>query len=129
MRRHHRSRVVRPGGDESYDREIVAHFVGVIADVVRGVAGADLSPIGAPKAPGRARLSTMRAVPEEKRHKYFNNAPERGKGEGCCVSHESSRGHKIDGTIPNQAANFGDKQGKQTEENGQESNQQRTSSR
>ena len=40
------------------------------------------------------------------------------------------RGLKIDGTKPNQTGNaFGDKQRKQTEENGQESNQQRTSSR
>ena len=38
--------------------------------------------------------------------------------------------HKIDGTDPNQTGNtFGDEQGKQTEENGQESSQQRTSSR
>ena len=44
--------------------------------------------------------------------------------------YESSCGHKIDGTKPNQTGNsFGDKQGKQTEENGQESSQQRTSSR
>ena len=46
--------------------------------------------------------------------------------------YESSRGHKIDGTKPNQTENntfFGDKQGKQTDENGQESSQQRTSSR
>ena len=53
----------------------------------------------------------------------------------CFISHEliryeSSRGHKIDGTKPNQTGNtFGGKQGKQTEESGQESSQQRTSSR
>ena len=46
------------------------------------------------------------------------------------IRYESSRGHKIDGTKPNQTGNtFGDKQGKQTEENVQESSQQRTSSR
>ena len=46
------------------------------------------------------------------------------------IRYESGRGHKIDGTKPNQTGNtFGDKQGKQTEENGQESRQQRTSSR
>ena len=45
------------------------------------------------------------------------------------IRYESSRGHKIDGTkTPNQTANFGDKQGKQTEENGQENSQQMTSS-
>ena len=39
------------------------------------------------------------------------------------------RGHKIDGTKPNQTGNtFADKQGKQTEQNGQKSSQQRTSS-
>ena len=46
------------------------------------------------------------------------------------IRYESSRGHKIDGTKPNQTGKntFGDnKQGKQTEENGQESSQQRTS--
>ena len=46
------------------------------------------------------------------------------------IRHESSRGHKIDATKPNQTGNtFGYKQGKQTEENGQESSQQRTSLR
>ena len=46
------------------------------------------------------------------------------------IRYESSRGHKIDGTKGNQTGKtFGDKQGKQTEENGQESSQQRTSSR
>ena len=46
------------------------------------------------------------------------------------IRYESSRGHKIDGTKPNQTGNtFGNKQGKQTEENGQVSSQQRTSSR
>ena len=41
-----------------------------------------------------------------------------------------SRGHKIDGTKPNQTGTtFGDKQGKQTEENEQESSQRRKSSR
>ena len=43
--------------------------------------------------------------------------------------YESSRGHKIDGTKPNQTGNtLGEKQGKQTEDNGQGSSQQRTSS-
>ena len=57
------------------------------------------------------------------------------KPEKMFISHEliryaSGRGHKIDGTKPNQIGDtFGDKQGKQTEENGQESSQQRTSSR
>ena len=38
------------------------------------------------------------------------------------IRYESSRGRKIDGTKPNQTGDtFGDKQGKQTEENGQES--------
>ena len=42
------------------------------------------------------------------------------------IRYESSRGPKIDGgTEPNQNGNFGDKQGKQTEENGQESSHQR----
>ena len=46
------------------------------------------------------------------------------------ICYESSRGHKIDGTKPNQTGDaFGLKQGKQTEENGQESSQQRTLSR
>ena len=46
------------------------------------------------------------------------------------IRYESSRGHKIDGTKPNQTGNsLGDKQGKQTEERGQESRQQRKSSR
>ena len=46
------------------------------------------------------------------------------------IRYESSHGHKIDATKPNQTGNmFGDKQGKQREENGQESSQQRTSSR
>ena len=46
------------------------------------------------------------------------------------IRYESGRGHKIDGTKPNQTGNtFEDKQGKQTEENRQESSQQRTSSR
>ena len=46
------------------------------------------------------------------------------------IHYEPSRGHKIDGTKPNQTGNaFGDKQGKQREENGQESSQQKTSSR
>ena len=45
------------------------------------------------------------------------------------IRYESSRGYKIDGTKPNQTGNtFGDKQGKYTEENGQESSQQRASS-
>ena len=57
------------------------------------------------------------------------------KPKKMLISHElirykSSRGHKIDATKPNQTGNtFGDKQGKQREENGQESSQQRTSSR
>ena len=44
------------------------------------------------------------------------------------IRYESSRGHKIDGTKPNQTGNtlFGEKkQGKQTEGNGQESSQQK----
>ena len=42
---------------------------------------------------------------------------------------ESSRGHKLDGTKPNQTGNtLGEKKGKRTEENGHESSQQRTSS-
>ena len=46
------------------------------------------------------------------------------------IRYESSRGHKIDGTKPNQTGNtFGNKQGKQAEENGQVSSQRRTSSR
>ena len=46
------------------------------------------------------------------------------------IRYASVRGHKIDGTNPNQIGDtFGDEQGKQTEENGQESSQQRTSSR
>ena len=46
------------------------------------------------------------------------------------IRYESSRGHKIDGTKRNLTGKtFGDKQGKQTEENGLESSQQRTSSR
>ena len=45
------------------------------------------------------------------------------------IRYESSRGHKIDGTKPNQTENtFRGKQGKQTEENEQESSQQITSS-
>ena len=50
----------------------------------------------------------------------------------CLIRYESinSRGHKIDGTKPNQTRNtFGEKkEGKQTEGNRQESSQQRTSS-
>ena len=46
------------------------------------------------------------------------------------IRYESSRGHKINGTKPNQTGNtFGQKkQENQTEENGQEGSQQRTSS-
>ena len=50
------------------------------------------------------------------------------------IRYESSRGHKIDGTKPNQTGNtLGEKtkkqkKGKQSEENGQESSQQKTSS-
>ena len=46
------------------------------------------------------------------------------------IRYESSRGHKIDGTKPNHTGNtFRDKQGNQTEENGQEISKHRASSR
>ena len=45
------------------------------------------------------------------------------------IRYKSSRGHEIDGINANQTGNTsGDKQEKLTEENGQESSQQRTSS-
>ena len=85
----------------------------------------EVEPI-APNSEAEAQLKYTIGVPD-----YSSSSESYGKKQKLMPVEfiESSRGHKIDGTKRNQTGEtFGDKQGKQTEENGQESSQQRTSS-